>query len=73
MHRSRTSPDWSIAAYAECSPYPFQKQHADLAAIQRSYREVGRIDELYGDGTGTVVWEKNLKRSPACTKALMPF
>ncbi|AZJ44587.1 beta-ketoacyl synthase N-terminal-like domain-containing protein [Bacillus velezensis] len=61
MHRSRTSPDWSIAAYAECSPYPFQKQHADLAAIQRSYREVGRIDELYGDGTGPVVWGEEFK------------
>ncbi|AOC91148.1 beta-ketoacyl synthase N-terminal-like domain-containing protein [Bacillus amyloliquefaciens] len=61
MYRSRTSPDWSAAAYAECSPYPFQKRHADLAAIQRSYREVGRIDELYGDGTGTVVWGEEFK------------
>lgn len=60
MYRSRTSPDWSIAAYAECSPYPFQKQHADLAAIQRSYREAG-IDKLYGDGTGTVVWGEEFK------------
>lgn len=61
MYRSRTSPDWSAAAYAECSPYPFQKRHADLAAIQSSYREVGRVDELYGDGTGTVVWGEEFK------------
>lgn len=68
MYRSRTSPDWSAAAYAECSPYPFQKRHADLAAIQRSYSEVGRIDELYGDGTGTVVWGEEFKTIPRLYK-----
>lgn len=39
----------------------FKSKDADLAAIQRSYREVGRIDELYGDGTGTVVWGEEFK------------
>ncbi len=26
MHRDRTSPDWSIAAYAECDPIRFKSK-----------------------------------------------